>query len=394
MILTAFNPSTSNLEKSHLTSSYAAGVTSLVLRNNDRFSEDDFILIGEMGSENAEIAQVTAAVSGATDITVTATTLPHSASDPVYVLRYNQIKFYRSTTTIDGSYSNIATLDIDVDNHDKKTLFDDTTGLTSYFYKVSFYNSETAVESSLSDPMTGTGYSRKQVGSLINDFLTEIGDLEQEYITVPQIISLLNECSEDIIGQSRRPIRLLRKSENATITAGDDRVPLPDDLVRLDRVKHTYSDGIREVVANVPVITIEEMEYMKYDEDSITTPVATGIRHVAVDDTTNELVIHPTPTSTQADKIQFYYWSNFDTITSLADEFQVPVSRIYKMFLLGRYFRMRAKKDDGFLALSDRYLNDYSTEVVKLQRAQKVDIGTPMSFLPDTRTRRGLRRPT
>jgi hypothetical protein len=395
MIIVGYNPSTENLEKSYLTQDYSVGVTSMLVRNNDRFSEDDRILIGEMGSEHAEVVTVSSVNADKVTIGVGATKFPHSASDPVYVLRYDQIKFYRSTTTIDGSYTVVSTVDLDVDNANLKTLYDDATGLSSYFYKISYYHSVATVESSLSDAIPGEGYSRKQLGTVIGDFLTEVGDTEQKYITVPQCISLLNECNEDIIGQSRKPYRFLSTSSLASLAAGDDRVELPTDMVKLDRVKYTRDDGVvTETKGNIPIISIEEMEYYQYDENAVPlSPVGTGIWFAAIDDSTNELVVYPKPTTAQSNALKIYYWSEFAVFTSLAGTVQTPVARIYKLFLLGRYYRMRAKKEDSFLSLSDRYLNDYTTEIVKLQRAQKVDVGSPMSFLPDPRTTRGgLRR--
>lgn len=397
MILTAYNPSTENLEKSYLTASYAAGVTTMLVRNANNFSANDRIMIGEMGNENTEIVTVSAVNSDKVTLTVGATKFPHSSGDPVYVLRYDQIKFYRSTTTIDGSYSSLSTVDMDVDNEDLKTLYDDTGGLTSYFYKISFYHSVDTTESELSDAIPGEGYSKNQVGSLINGFLTEVGDLSQEYITVPQIIELLNECNDDIISQSRRPYRFLRTSKTVSITADNDRISLTTGfdplLVKFDRAKYTNNLNSSTLVGNIPMISIEEMEYKKYDANSAATnALVSGITYGAIDETTNELVLYPTPTESQSNAIKVYYWGEFSQITSLADTLQTPNKRIYKMFLLGRYYRMRAKKESSFLQLGDRYMNDYNTEVIKLQRAQKVDIGTPMSFLPDTRTRRGLRQ--
>lgn len=396
MIILGYNPSTDNLEKSYLSKSYAAGVTSLVVRNNDRFAVNSRIQIGELGNENTEIVTVSAVNADKITLTVGATKFPHTASDPVYVLRYDQVRFYRSITTVGGSYSALDTVALDVDNESLKTAYDDTTGLTTYFYKITYYHSIALTESELSDPIPGSGYARKQVGTLVNEFLTEIGDLQQEYITVPQILSLLNECNEDIIGQSRRPYRFLRKSVLATLTANSDRIDLTtvaSDLIRFDRMKYTRKDGVvDETVGNVPMVSIQEMEYYKYDQTVLPNPLGVGIQAGAIDETDNDIVLYPTPTTTQTNKMKIYYWGDFTYITSLADTFQTPVKRIYKLFLLGRHYRMRAKKESSFLQLSDRYLNDYNTEIVKLQRAQKVDIGTPMSIKPDIRTTHGLRR--
>lgn len=393
MVVVGYNPSVENLEKSYLNADFAAGVTTLSVRNTDNFADNDFLLVGAPGSENAEIVQVGAAVSDENDITVGATSFPHSASDPVYVLRYNQIKFYRSTTTIDGSYSNVATVGIDVDNKEGKTLYDDATGLSSYFYKISFYNSESTVESSLSDPIPGSGYARTQVGSVVNDFLTEVGDLQQEYMTVPQIVSLMNEVNDDIIGQSRKPYRFLETSATASLVADSDRVALPTDLWKLDRVKYTSTDVAGSIITKViPIISIEEMEYNKYRENDIAATLVDDVHELAIDNTTNELVVYPTPTSAGTDVFTIYYYAGMGTFDSLSDSVQTPNPRLYKLFLLGRYYRIRAQKESSFLNLSDRYINDYNTEIVKLQRAQKVDVGSTMSMLPDARTSHGLRR--
>lgn len=392
MQITAFNPSTDNLEKSYLSSSYAAGVTEIKVRNADNYSADDRILIGEQGSEQAEIVTVSTVDADQKTLTIDATLFPHSASVPVFVLRYDQIKFYRSTSTIDGSYDSLATVNIDVDNQDKKTRYEDSTGLPAYFYKISFYHSESTVESSLSDPIPGSGYTRKQVGTIVADFLTEIGDSEQEYMNVPQIISLMNEVNDDLIGHSRRPYRALRTSTTVNVEADNDRIALPDDLVKFDRARYTNEESTVTTKGTKPVISMEEMEMYKYNTSLEPAPLAVGISKLAIDETTNELVLYPTPTTDQDDAIEIFYWKEFDEITSLSDEVETPTGHIYKLFLLARYYLIRAKKESSFLVLSDRYEAKYSTEVVKLQRSQKVDVGTPPRMKKDTRTNYGLRR--
>lgn len=392
MILSAYNPSTDNLEKSYLSRDYSVGVISILVRNNDRFNVNDRILIGEMGAENSEIVTVGSVNSDKVTVGVGATKFPHSASDPVYVLRYDQIKFYRSTTTIDGSYVAQVTVNMDVDNGNKKTMWNDPTGLSSYFYKITFYHSQTSVESEQSNPIPGEGYSRKQVGTIVNDFLTEVGDLAQEYMTVPQILALMNDVNDDLIGQSRRPYRFLSTSEDFDIESGNPRIPLPSNLVKFDRVRYTRQEVVGETKGNLPIVSIEELEYYDYEQNVVPSPVGITFRCAAIDYTTNELVLYQTPTKDEENAIRIYYWKEFNVITDLSDAVETPVAYIYKLFLLSRYYRIRAKKEDSFLLMSREYQNDYNVEIVKLQRAQKVDVGTPPSFQPDTRTRRGLRR--
>lgn len=71
-------------------------------------------------------------------------------------------KVYRSATGEDGSFSEITGVGTRVDLVTGVTsyLYDDTAGDPSYYYAVSYYNSSTTAESSLSDPIRGdlSGY--------------------------------------------------------------------------------------------------------------------------------------------------------------------------------------------------------------------------------------------
>lgn len=389
MKLIAYNPSTDNLEKSYLSNSYAVGSTTLVVRNSNRFTTNCRILLGDMGYEESEIVTVSNVNADGMTLIVGATKFPHSADDAVYVLPYDQIKFYRSTTTVDGTYSVLATVDVDVDNADKQTYYDDTSGLPVYFYKLSFYHSVATTESSLSDPIPGTGYTRLQLGSILNDFLTEVGDLDQQYMNIPQAISVLNECNDDLSTQSKRPYRFLKTSQSLSITGGSNRVALPDTLMKFDRLAYTYDFSTTNRTDNIDVLDIEEIEYLDYDN---TAQTSNDLDRVAIDESTSELVLFPTPTDDQADAFKVYFWKKFNDFTSLGDTIETPTPRIYKLFLASRFYRMRSLHDESYLPLADRYAADYNTEVVKMQRSNRIDIGTPQGYRPDVRTARGLRK--
>lgn len=389
MIVTAYNPSTENLEKSSLSQAYAAGVTSIVVRNNDSFATNDRILIGEMGREGSEIVTVSAVNADKITMTVGATKFPHSADDPVYQLRYDQIKFYRSTTVVDGAYTILATVGVDVDNSEKETRYNDTTGLSSYFYKITYYHSITGVESELSDPIPATGYTRQQVGAVVNDFLTEVDDLQQKYMTVPEIVSLMNEVNDDLGSQSRRPYRFQKTSSLLSIIASNDRVALPTTMQKFDRINYNYNFLGENRKDDIRLITMTEMEYLKYDQTAV---ADNNLQYLAIDETTNELVLFPTPATSQTSVFKIFFWQKFPVIDSLGDTILPPSPRIYKLLLLSRFYRRRAVKEQQFLSISDRYSQDYSTEVVKLQRYNKLDIGTPPGMRPGTGTARGLRK--
>lgn len=387
MRLIAFNPSTDNLEKSYLSSFYAAGVSTLVTKNTNNILAGDKILLGEMGREKSEIVTVNTVNADKVTLTLTAaTSFSHSADDPVYDLRYDTIRFYRSTTGIDGAYNFLVAIPVDVDNATKETYYNDTAGLSSYYYEISFYNTPNAIESSLSDPMAGEGYSRTQIGSVINEVLTEGGDLDQSYVTVPQLLSWANEVNDDLSSQSARPYRFLRKNPNWTLDtqAGINRVSLPTDMTFIDYIQYAHTYASFTDTPEIEIIDLNEMNYLTAYNNTVINNTDDLLK-VAIDPATKELILYPTPLTSQTDVITIYGWTNFDNITGLGDTVQTPNSRIYKMFLLAKFWKIRSIKEKGFQALSAAYQQDYNTEIIKLQRFNKIDKGTPKGMKPDTR---------
>lgn len=389
MKLRASNPPVEGLEKSFLSSSYSAGATSIVIRNNDRFAASQKILVGEMGHERSEIVTINTVTTPGTNFTLTGSGLifPHDADTPVYVLKYDKVRFYRSTTGIDGSYSQLAEVVMDVDNETKDTVYDDVAGLSSYYYKVAFFSTADGSETELSDPIPGAGYPDGTAGSLVNEFFVEISDPNQQQMTVSEVIGLLNEVNKDIISQSRRPYRFLKRNTTLSITGGSNRIALPADLVKFDRLLYTTKDGYRTDAYRR--ISMEEMEYYFFDNTNVPTD---DLLYVAIDDSENEIVLGPTPVTSQVGAIKLYYYKKFNLISSLADEFETPNDRIYKLFLFARYYRKRSVKEPSYIGISDRYTQDYNSEIVKLQRMNRIDVGTPQSFKPPTSSSRGIRR--
>jgi len=389
MKISITNPPTENLEQSYLTTAYQPGVTTILVRNNERFINGQKIMVGFPGFERTEIITVNGAVTAGQSLTVTATKFAHDADDPVYALKWDQIKITRSTSGIDGSYSSLATVNIDVDNKSLLTIYDDTTGLTSYYYKATYFDSVNTLESEPTDPIAGSGYPIESVGRLINDFFESVNDMTQQNMSIAEALAVLNEVNSDLTTQSRRPYRFLRTSALLNTVAGSDRITLPDDFWKLDRIAYNYDDGIEDRTDLYRVITMTEMEYTAYNNLA---DRSDGMLYLAYDDTDDNIVMFPTPLTSQTGKVRLYYYKKFDEIESMSQNFETPNNRIYKMYLYGRYFRKRATKEPSYIGISDRYLNDYTSEIVKLQRANRVDVGSPTGFRPDTGHSRGLRR--
>jgi hypothetical protein len=288
MKISAYNIETDNLEKTYLTSSIASGVTSITVKNNQKFADNDRIMIGEMGRERTEIVDVDGAVTLGTALTVSTTKYAHDASDPVYILQYDQVKFYRSTTGSSGSYSNVSTSAMDVDNANKLTIYDDTTGLSSYYYKVSYYHSVAETESALSDPIPGSGYPRGSAGFLIESVLKEVGDPDQVNMDIPMAIGFLNDVHDNLIGQSRKPYRFMRSSTTATLTADTAYVALSSasSILGIDYIEYNHVDGVSNTTYEPEILSMREYRQFAYDNTAL---ASDDLTHIAIDEVNNRL---------------------------------------------------------------------------------------------------------
>lgn len=389
MKLIVTNPSIDTLEKSYLALAYQKNVTAIKVRNNEKFAINKKILIGSLGNERTEIGTVTGAVTPGTDLAIASTVFPHEADDPVYVLKYDKIRIYRSTTGVEGAYDYLDIVTVDVDNAILTTTYDDVNGLSSYYYKFSFYDSVGDIESQLSDPIAATGYPRGTVGALINEFFEEVGDQTQQNMSVQEALNLMNEVNDDVITQSRKPYRWLRAKAVLDTEIANPRIPLPEDLYKVDRIGYTAVDGIYSRTDNYRIISMEEMESM---DNNYLIGYTDDLQYVALDEVTNEIVLFPVPLTTRVGSILLNYWAKFREIKNMNQVIQMPNTRIYKLFLMGRFYRKRAIKEPNFIGISDRFLNDYTSEIVKLQRVSRLDGGSQMGMKPDTRHSRGLRR--
>ena len=138
-------------EESDIATAIAVGGTTLVVDNTQGFSSSDFIILGTIGTENTEIAQV-ASVDSDTQLTISATKFAYSVNDKVRKTPFDKIKFYQSATaagsyTIDGSAE-----DMQVDNSDELTGHATTlSGARDKYWKAVYFNSTTSNVTDLED---------------------------------------------------------------------------------------------------------------------------------------------------------------------------------------------------------------------------------------------------
>lgn len=388
MIVSAFNPETIDLEKTYLSAFQKTGDTVLAVKNNDRFAVDDYVLIGNMAGEKSEIRKLSAINSNKLAITADALKFDHNSDSSVYKLEYNKIRFYRRTSE-GGTPTLQVTVDIDVDNADGITRWDDTGSLTTYWYQYAWYNDETDEESELSDPVQATGYKRKNIGAIIDGVARRVRDTGFTVLSFDEYIDIANEVGDDLITQAQKPYIFLKKSIELDTVPGQnyiDIVAQVEDFWKFDYVEVDQNiNGSHQNYKELTPLSYEKWA-QRYNNGALLQ--SDTVRDVAFDDETKRLYIYPTPSNARTAKVILHYYKVFTELKSSGNVVETPNPTIYRYKLMAEFYSAKSEVDKQWVNLAEKYENKYGNEVVKMQRVNRLDVGTPRSFRPPRTYRR------
>lgn len=382
MIVTAYNPDTSALEKTYISSYQAKGVTTLPVKNNDRFIAGRRALIGRMGSERSELVTLGTISTDKLSVTVSATQFEHNADDPIFLLDWDQIRFYRRTSA-GGSSILLQTYDIDVDNYEQVTRWDDTAALASYYYQTSFYNSITLAESDLSDVVQATGYDINSAGNIVDQVVRRVRDTSFNVLTMEEYLDVMNEVGSDLITQAQKPYVFLKKTVTLNTVADQNYIDIKG-LVP-DFWKYDYVEiGINTGGANTRFQEVSPISFEQWNNRYKYTPslAQDNIRDVAFDDETKRLYLFPTPKTAVTGSVILHYYKKFTAITKAGDIVETPNNLLYRYKLMAEYYSAKSEVDNQWAMLAKKYEDKYGNEIVKMQRVNRLDVGTPRSMRP------------
>lgn len=269
MIISLQNPSVDGLEKTYLSQSYNFGATSIQVKNNQQFSANQRILLGEPGLAYTEVVTTGTVSADGITMAIGATLYSHEADTPVYLLQFDQGKFYASTTGINGTYTLLPNnpVNLDFTSEDLETTYNDNNAITGEYYKMTVFNSVTSVESAFSDPIPAiTGWARNQAGYLIEQMYTELSDATEDNLTRDEMLGYINECNDDILANTVRPLNILYQRQAFPRIAGANTLAYPTQsnglnaMWKFDRMDYNYVDNTTTPVTNntytVPVVDL------------------------------------------------------------------------------------------------------------------------------------------
>src|ERR1035437_391402 len=330
---------TQNSKYAFLTNNYSSGVGTINVTSAIDFAVNNFILIGEMGQESAEIFRVGSVNTGSGDITLqdvagnsTTTTYGHPESSKVYHMSYNQVNFYwtAATGTVADevpTFSSNTSLSgwVSLNPTSVYTVYSDTlhpTGFGWFVYK----NSITSEASSNSNPIPYTGFNGNTVASVFADFDSLLNVSELKLVTTQDKFSWLNEA----LSQYQNKLNLNNVSftvslpQIVTIISGTAEYQLPDDFSDLLSV-NTY-DPANPTVAGSDIDFIPVYKIDGYQSNAINFSnnyVGTGIRYYLRG---RYIGFDPIPLGGY---FQYRYRAKSSRVTGLSDYIILPDNAFY-----------------------------------------------------------------
>ncbi len=197
-----------NMKFSYLSNNFLKGVSEVTVMNSDGFAVDDFVMLGEFGSETSEIMEIKTITNATQTIEFeTNTKWSHAESTKITVIKYNQVGFFYTPTAIFSADDMIGTW-VDVQPDSLHTVQYDTVNSPDYsnptaggFGWFVFYNTTTGEKTQYSNPIPYAGFAENTVKAILDNFFSILNNKELKLIDNQRAISWMNEaytimCSE------------------------------------------------------------------------------------------------------------------------------------------------------------------------------------------------------
>lgn len=304
--------------------------------DTNAWSDNDWIIVGEIGTQNAEVMQINGAVSDGTSLTVDnagsgGLRFAHSVDEPVYRIDYNKYRVYRSTT-VDGTKTLLATQELQPDFFE--SMYEDKANISGYGF-VAFYNSFTTAVSPYSDAIPYTGQNPKALASMITKIRMLMDEESDEFITDTQIKDAINDKQRDILDE-----RLWTFNEAEYSTPG---IQYQFDYAKPSQLKTIHT--MRYATWPLRNISQARWEMLHWDTNQNTT----NPTHVTVFE--DKARIYPTPqASSQTTNLNGAITASDTTITVDSTD----------GFLIGDYYRFTIDSEVIYATFADTTNNQFT----------------------------------
>jgi len=190
------HPDLSSYPRTTVISSFTNGGTTLLVADNNDFTNAELVLLGEVQDEKTEYVAINGAVTRGTSLTIANTTkFDHEIHSPVTKIYEYQIKVFGAATD-GGSGTLINTIDIQWNKEFSEYTIKSSD--TAYnFYYACFYDGTTT--GSASDYVAKAGMTYASVENMVQEALGEV-DQKIDGITREWLLTVANDWQQEIDG--------------------------------------------------------------------------------------------------------------------------------------------------------------------------------------------------
>lgn len=258
---------------SYLDADSAASASTLTANGTD-LSANQYILVGQAGSEKSEILQVSGTPTGTSIALVANATFAHNRGDAIRFIPYNQIAPERSTDA-GSNFSALTAISLRADA--TETYLQRTGDAATDVYRFRFYNSTSALYSAYSDQVTATGYADNTVWSVKHRALDQLGEQISDLISDQFLNDSLME-GRRVADQNPAILRWSFRTKFGAVIgqmlAGQNSIAAPTDLRDRNSFKNILS--LRFGAQNRPINYQDRRRFNQNFLNVVHTTVATA----------------------------------------------------------------------------------------------------------------------
>lgn len=344
------NPVLDSTYKTRIASDYSSGV-SVTVENNTSYAVGDQLVFGEPGEELAELKQLDS-LSGITGLGLpSALNFSHGKGTSVYKSPWNFISIEQRTTPT-GAFAEITQSPIQWDNKDNETLYFDLDANDDYGYRFRFYNSFTTKYSEYSPTLSGAGFTRNQVGYMIEQVRRVVNDLNRKIVTDDEIIRFFNDAQDIIYTHNQRYWFLLvdavQQSLGIPCTAGESVYTLESltNFGHLESVLFRYVSGSIDQIWRLRKYSSLVFDKIAYDLNRVGEDQAYCFKLLPADSASpyGYIKIFPKTLTSGIGTLYPNYYEKMADLNSVDDETQVPLPRIIEGYAIGRIERIKGNE--------------------------------------------------
>jgi hypothetical protein len=332
-VITIKNPIPLKSPFTIVSTDYSSGIV-LYVEDSSGFYDNDLILVGGLGNEKSEATDLTDSPPNSSSVSITALNHPHSSDESVEHILWNQFDIQYKTTSA-GTWTDLVTgRDFDWSNSD--TNYVHSTGESTYYYRIRYYNSATSVGSDWSNAITGQGIGRQYVSSMIDNVRLNTKDENNQKVSDNTIISYFN-TAQDIVKSMYKKWPWLQ----AEVVVDPATLALPSDFKRAYRLKYNYVNGLESQTYYLKYLPPVDFQN-KYTDNNASE--SDYLIHYTIDTIDNVIKLGPSPETTTA-LLYLTYEKDITDLAEYTDATVIPLPDLLVSYATARVWKLKSNED-------------------------------------------------